>query len=96
MTTEPRSIYCTACTTLSVYILQVTQATNEPSVPTYRLQNEVNVAAKKLGNEFSFCCLHGIVPFSVVAKVQCEAVGGGSPATHTGELPSLEDLGERR
>ena len=63
--------------------------------PTYRSQNEVDVAAKQLGNEFSFCRLHGIVAFSVVTKIQCEAVGRGSPAPHTSKFPPLEHLGER-
>ena len=62
---------------------------------TYCSQNEVDVAAQQLRNELSFSCLHRIVAFSVVTKVQSEAVSGGSPAAHTGQLPPLEDLGER-
>ena len=79
----------------SLQVTQTTRAAEAVASPTYRPQDEVDVAAKELGNEFSFSCLHGIVAFSVVTKVQCEAVGGGSPATHTSKLPPLQDLGEK-
>ena len=78
-----------------VRTLATTKAAKAVANQTYRSQNEVDVAAQQLRNELSFSCLHKVVAFSVVTKVQSEAVSGGGPAAHTGQLPPLEDLGER-
>mmetsp|Transcript_1669 Transcript_1669/g.5364 ORF Transcript_1669/g.5364 Transcript_1669/m.5364 type:complete len:537 (+) Transcript_1669:3912-5522(+) len=56
------------------------------------LEENVNVAANELGDGFSLRCDQGHVVILVVAKVQGERFGSGSPTTQVGERVLTDNL----
>ena len=59
---------------------------------THLPQDDINVPSNQLRYLLPLCSLHAVVLVSIVPKVQGEAVGGGGPATHSGQGPGLHDL----